>query len=144
VEFVALAAVDVFNRDRVHLNRDAALALQVHIVEDLGPELARGDGPGLEQELVGQGAFAVVDVGNDGEVANVAGRTHRLISSRRWKEKKTLVNDVRGRAFPQSRCDKGSGTVVRGTLRAVPATVPDPLSHGFNAVDLTGYRRNIV
>jgi len=29
----------------------------------------------------------------------------------------------------KSLCEKGSGTVVRSTLRAVPATVPDPFSH---------------
>jgi len=26
-------------------------------------------------------------------------------------------------------CEKGSGTFVRSTLRAVPAKVPDPFSH---------------
>src|SRR5208283_264420 len=28
-----------------------------------------------------------------------------------------------------ARCEKGSGTFVRSTLRAVPAKVPDPFSH---------------
>ena len=29
------------------------------------------DGAGLDQELIGQGALAVVDVGDDGEIADV-------------------------------------------------------------------------
>ena len=56
----------------MHLDGDAAFPLQVHVVQDLGAEIARGDGPGHEQELVGQGALAVVNMGNYGEVANVA------------------------------------------------------------------------
>jgi hypothetical protein len=50
-----------------------ALALQVHVVEELLAELAHGDRPGLEQELVGQRALAVVDVGDDREVADELG-----------------------------------------------------------------------
>ena len=56
--------------DGVHLDGDAAFPLQVHAVEDLVAKVALADGPGFEEELVGQGALAVVDVGDDGEVAD--------------------------------------------------------------------------
>src|SRR5207248_1222100 len=73
---VARALVLVIDGDGVHLDGDAAFAFEVHVVEDLVAEVARGDGPGLEQELVGEGALAVVDVGDDGEVADVARVCH--------------------------------------------------------------------
>ena len=60
----------VVDRDGVHPDGDAAFAFEVHAVEDLVAEIALGDGAGLEQELVGQRALAVVDVGDDGEVAD--------------------------------------------------------------------------
>jgi hypothetical protein len=68
------AVVFVIDRDRVHADGDAAFALQVHAVERLGLDVALGDRAGLEQELVGQRALAVVDVRDDAEVANVRGR----------------------------------------------------------------------
>ena len=48
---------------------------------DLGLEVALGDGAGLEQELVGERALAVVDVGDDGEVADVRGRRRHFALS---------------------------------------------------------------
>jgi len=49
---------------------DAALAFEVHGVEDLFGHLARGNGAGELEEAVGEGGFAVVDVGDDAEVAD--------------------------------------------------------------------------
>ena len=60
----------------MHLNGDAAFAFQVHVIEDLGAEFARRNGAGLEQKLVRQGALAMVDVRNDGEVPDKAGWHH--------------------------------------------------------------------
>src|SRR5262245_23496327 len=57
----------------MHADGDAALTFEVHGVQVLGLELARGDGAGLEQELVGQGALAVIDMRDDREVPYVAG-----------------------------------------------------------------------
>ena len=73
VQLVSLAVERVVDRDGAGLDRDAALALQVHVVEQLLAELALGDRARLEQELVGQRALAVVDVGDDREVADVLG-----------------------------------------------------------------------
>jgi hypothetical protein len=58
------------------LDRDAALALQVHLVEELIALLAPGERPGGVQQPVGQGALAVVDVGDDAEVADPLGIGH--------------------------------------------------------------------
>ena len=61
----------VHHADGVGLDGDAAFALEVHGVEDLGLHLARGDGAGELEEPVGEGGLAVIDVGDDGEVADV-------------------------------------------------------------------------
>ena len=73
VQLVDLAVERVIDRDRPGLDGDPALALQVHVVEQLLAKLALGDRPRLEQELVGQRALAVVDVGDDREIADELG-----------------------------------------------------------------------
>ena len=56
-------------------DRDAALALEVVAVHHpLGDVLVLGKRAGLDQELVDQRGLAVVDVGDDGDVAEVAAR----------------------------------------------------------------------
>ena len=69
VQFVGVpVGVPVAQRDGAGLDGDAPLLLDVQVVEQLLVELPLGDRPGLEQQLVGQRALAVVDVGHDGEV----------------------------------------------------------------------------
>ena len=71
VEVVGLA---VGRRERdpdgLRLDRDSALALEVHRVEQLRHVLARVDRAGDLEDPVGQRRLAVVDVGDDGEVAD--------------------------------------------------------------------------
>src|SRR5207244_3784331 len=53
---------------------NAALALDVvRVHHPLGDVLVRGKGARLLQQLVDQGGFAVVDVGDDGDIAKSAG-----------------------------------------------------------------------
>ena len=60
--------------DRLRLDGDAALLLQVHVVQHLGGHLPVGQpAAGLDQP-VGQGGLAVVDVGDDGKVADAIER----------------------------------------------------------------------
>ena len=60
---------------------DAALALQVVGVEDAVPvELALAEQAGLAHHLIDQRRLAVVDVGDDGHVANVI-TLHTLLFS---------------------------------------------------------------
>ena len=73
VEDVGLAVVGLVGQpDRVRLDRDPALALEVHAVEDLRLHLARLEGARHLEKTIGQRRLAVVDVGDDGEVADVA------------------------------------------------------------------------
>ncbi|MDQ1203685.1 hypothetical protein QE377_000044 [Microbacterium sp. SORGH_AS 862] len=57
------------------LDRDAALALDVHPVQVLRAHVAVGDDAGDLQHAVGQRRLAVVDVGDDAEVADQLGRS---------------------------------------------------------------------
>ena len=55
----------------LRLDRDAALALDVHRVEVLRLHVARIDGAADLQQAVGQRRLAVVDVRHDGDGADV-------------------------------------------------------------------------
>ena len=64
---------------RLRLDGDAALALDVHAVEVLGPHLARVNDTGDLQHPIGQGRLAVIDMRDDAEIpdqlgAGVSGR----------------------------------------------------------------------
>ena len=74
VELISLAVVrGIHHAHGVGLDGDAALALQVHGIEHLGLHLARGQRSGQLQQAVGQRGFAMVDVRDDREVADVLG-----------------------------------------------------------------------
>ena len=55
----------------MRLDGDAALALEIHRVEHLRFHLARLQRAGQLEEAVGERRLAVIDVGDDGEVADV-------------------------------------------------------------------------
>ena len=57
--------------DRLRLDRDAALTLDVHPVEVLRAHVPGVDETGEIQHPVGQRRLAMVDVGDDAEVADV-------------------------------------------------------------------------
>ncbi len=61
----------VVEPDRVRLDGDAALALEIHRVEDLRFHLARLQRPGQLEEAIGERGFAVIDVRDDGKIANL-------------------------------------------------------------------------
>ena len=67
----------VVQPDRVRLDGDAALALEVHGVEDLRLHLARLQRAGELEEAVGQRRLAVVDVRDDRKITDI-GRVHEL------------------------------------------------------------------
>ena len=62
----------VVQADRVRLDRDAALALEVHGVEDLRFHLARLQRAGELEEAICQRRLAMVDVRDDREIADIA------------------------------------------------------------------------
>lgn len=75
VDEVQLVDLPVLRRvrqgHRLRLDRDATLALDRVGVEHLGFHLARLKAAAQLDDPVGQGGFPVVDVGNDGEVADI-------------------------------------------------------------------------
>ena len=68
--------VPVADCDRPRFDRDAALALEVHVVEHLVVHLASFDRARLLQQTIGERRLAVVDVGDDREVSDVLGVRH--------------------------------------------------------------------
>ena len=62
----------------LRLDRDAALALDIHPVEVLGAHRPLVDHPGELQHPIGQRRLAVVDVGDDAEVPDLRRRSERL------------------------------------------------------------------
>src|SRR5690606_37656555 len=60
----------------VGLDGNAALALQIHGVQHLGFHFPVAQATADLDEAVGKGGLAVVDVGNDGKVADMAQVTH--------------------------------------------------------------------
>ena len=68
---------------RASLDRDAALALEIHVVEELGLHLARRDRARQLQQAIGKRRFAVIDVRDDGEIADAGvGHSPRAGSAR--------------------------------------------------------------
>jgi len=55
----------------VHLDRDAALALEVHRVEQLLFHLTHGDRTRYFEETIRERGFPVVDVRDDAKISNV-------------------------------------------------------------------------
>ena len=73
VQDVLLAVLrGVMQAHRVRLDRDAALALEIHRVEHLRFHLAGLQGAGELEEAIGERGLAVIDVGDDGEIPDEA------------------------------------------------------------------------
>ena len=71
IEGIMGAFEDIVHLYGMALDGDTSFALQVHVVEHLGFHVLGGNSISVLQQSVGQGAFAVVDVGNDAEVADI-------------------------------------------------------------------------
>jgi len=72
VEDIVLAVVGaVVEPHGLSLDGDAALTLQVHLVQELVLLFPGGNGAGELKQAVGDGRFAMVDMGDDGEIAYV-------------------------------------------------------------------------
>ena len=74
VELILLAVLRlVIQPNSMGLDRDAALALQVHRVENLLHHFALRQGPGVLEQAVGKRRLAVVDMRDDREISDVLG-----------------------------------------------------------------------
>jgi hypothetical protein len=71
VEVIGLAVGGrVLDANRLSLDRDPPLPLQIHRVEDLGAHLPLVERSRELEDAIGQGRFPMVDVGDDREVAD--------------------------------------------------------------------------
>ena len=61
----------VLQRSRLRLDGDATLFFDVHRIEHLFLHLPRFQAAAMLDQAIGQRRFAMVDVGNDGEIAYV-------------------------------------------------------------------------
>src|SRR5205814_9278820 len=110
VEDVVLAVARlVFEADGLRLDGDATLALDIHRIEHLLDHLALFEPAGELDQPVGQGGLAVVDVGDDREIADV-----RYGRSRHGRE-----------ITPLLRCGKDKGKDREGLLQQslIPANL---------------------
>ena len=72
VENIGLAIFSrVVETNGLRLDGDPALPLQIHLVQELILLFPIGQGPGKFEKAVGQGRFAVIDVGDDGKISYV-------------------------------------------------------------------------
>ena len=78
VQHIVLTIIGlVVDTDGVGLDGNAAFALDIHAVEQLFFHLAIFNGARLLDEAVSEGGFPVVDVGHDGEIADLGELCHR-------------------------------------------------------------------
>ena len=69
VEFISIAVAGIeLHAYRMGFYGDAAFPFQIHTVQQLFLQIPFGDGLGNFQHPVGEGGFAVVDMGNDTKV----------------------------------------------------------------------------
>jgi hypothetical protein len=85
VHFIGLAVLGLLEKpDRLGLDGNAPFPFQVHLVHELFAHFPGRDGPSEFQEAVGQGALAMVNMGDDAEITDVFQRQgfprFRLIS----------------------------------------------------------------
>ena len=78
VEYISFALIYVLHLYSVAFDSDAALALQVHIVEQLVLFFAFGYGLGKVEKAVSKGTLAVVDMCNNAEITDVFHRVLRF------------------------------------------------------------------
>ncbi|MNJ57544.1 hypothetical protein D3C77_531360 [compost metagenome] len=72
VQVVGLAVLRlVMQGGGLGLDGDAALAFDFHGIEHLRRHFAIRQSAAALDQAIGQGRFAMIDVGNDGEVANM-------------------------------------------------------------------------
>ena len=77
IHLVGLSVIRlVFHAHRAGLDRDAALAFKIHIIQQLFLHLALGYGFALLQQTVGQRRFAVVNVRNNGKISDLLAIFH--------------------------------------------------------------------
>ena len=78
VESVFFAILLIIHLNGMALDGDSPLPLNVHVIQSLLLQFSVGNGPRQVEKPIGQGAFTVVDVGND---AKIPGAFHSFLMS---------------------------------------------------------------
>jgi len=79
VELIVAAVLRaIIQPDGVGLDGDPAFSLQVHVIQHLVGHLSGGEGAGELEDAIRQCGFAVVDMGDDGEIADVGERLFHI------------------------------------------------------------------
>ena len=107
---------------RLGLDRDPALALEIHRIEQLLAHVAVGDRVRELENAIGQGRFPVVDVGDDGEVADPAlvhGNQARMLAVMRFCL--DSGGPARRRQVSWARCCRARGGVASAARHACAA-----------------------
>ncbi len=130
VDDVDVRAV-VLDRTVLGEDGDAALALdRVAVHHALGELLVGGKGPGLDEQLVDQRGLAVVDMGNDGDVAQGPGSGHKKANGASRKIKQASV-PVRCRRQQKNFAKSDIYGIHDGYSAAVPVTA-EPWGSAFS------------
>ena len=80
IELIGLPVLGlILQPDGPGLDGDASLPLQVHVVQQLALHVPLGDGVAFFNQTVRQGGFPVVDVGDDGEIADFTLVSHNMV-----------------------------------------------------------------
>ena len=96
VESVLLTILgQVLHGDWVRLDRDAALALQIHGVQNLLLLVTVGDRVGDFQKTVRQGGLPVIDMGDDAEVADILNRHGQSVNIVHWGNRVNVLGRFR-------------------------------------------------
>ena len=85
----------VVELDGAGFDGDAAFAFEIHIVEQLVFHVALFHGAGQFEDTVGERGLAVVDVGDDGEIADVALSCGKFSHKNNLSERKRRASRVR-------------------------------------------------
>ena len=114
---IGLAVIGfIANRDGMRLDGDPPLTFKVHRIQDLFTGLSGGDGSRQLKKPVSESGFPVIDVGDNGEVADVALQIVAHVKNRFiiWAPRTLSKNTPRGYeksaatlALPSSICIHG-------------------------------------
>ena len=124
VQVVALAiACRISQRCSLRLDGNAALTLQIHGVKHLCLHLAVRKPAATLNDAIRQGRFAVVDMGDDGEVADLLQNKKRCLFSTLWQ-----VNgrDSLGSDFTGSEPNTHALSARRGSSGITPRRLDQP------------------
>ncbi len=69
IQLVLLPLVDIVDGDRARFDGDPAFPFDVEVVEELGLKVPFFDGAAFQQELIGERALAVINVGDNRKIA---------------------------------------------------------------------------